>query len=150
MYNSRPRYTRYDNYPQTIKVPKNYSGNAFGDSFLRENRDMQDVAEQIADKKEQPFVKHEDLLVEEKLAEKTDAQSSVAEDGGADKEIEECSVAPKKRSLFGNVGFGFDLGKLFGGFGFEELLILGLIFLMMQNEGNEDIILLLILLFFIN
>ena len=150
MYNSRPRYTRYDNYPQTIKVPKNYSGNAFGDSFLRENRDMQDVAEQISDKKEQPFVKHEDLLVEEKLAEKTEAQSSAVEDSASNKESEECSVAPKKRSLFGNVGFGFDLGKLFGGFGFEELLILGLIFLMMQNEGNEDIILLLILLFFIN
>ena len=150
MYNSRPRYTRYDNYPQTIKVPKNYSGNAFGDSFLRENRDMQDVAEQIADKKEQPFVKHEDLLVEEKLAEKTEAQSSAVEDSASNKESEECSATPKKRSLFGNVGFGFDLGKLFGGFGFEELLILGLIFLMMQNEGNEDIILLLILLFFIN
>ena len=65
-------------------------------------------------------------------------------------ESEECSAVPKKRSLFGNLGFGFDLGKLFGNFGFEELLIVGLIFLIAQSEGNEDIILLLILLFFIN
>ena len=141
MYNSRPRYTRYDNYPQTVKVPKNYSGNAFGDSFLRENTEPQDVIDRMNDKKDLP---------EENTLKETDCKKDASETLEAEREIEECSVAPKKKSLFGNVGFGFDLSKLFGGFGFEELLILGLIFLMMQNEGNEDIILLLILLFFIN
>ena len=150
MYNSRPRYTRYDNYPQTVKVPKNYSGNAFGDSFLRENTELQDLKAQIADEEEQPQVRQEKILPKKKLAEQTDSQISTTEDKQNDTESEECSASPKKKSLFGNVGFGRDLGKLFGGFGFEELLILGLIFLMMQNEGNEDIILLLILLFFVN
>ena len=46
MYNSRPRYTRYDSYPQAIKVPRNYSGNAFGEDFVRENIDEREVGEQ--------------------------------------------------------------------------------------------------------
>ena len=152
MYNSRPRYTRYDSYPQTIKVPRNYSGNAFSDDFVRENTDGRegdeiiaraDAAESAPEKKEKKEEKRE-----ERREDIPTFQGEVSEESGKGA-LEECSASPKKRSLFGS-GFSFDLGKLFGGIGFEELLIVGIILLLAQNEGNEDIILLLILLFFIN
>lgn len=145
MYNSRPRYTRYENYPQTIKVPQNYSGNAFGDDFIRESEDH------IPDDREHLEVSGEELaLAEEEIIETIEESNRESDNTEKQKESEECSAVPKKRSLFGNAGFGFDLGKLFGGIGFEELLIIGLIFLIAQSEGDEDMILLLILLFFIN
>lgn len=48
-------------------------------------------------------------------------------------------------------GFGLRLGSLFGksGIGTEELLILSLILLLADGDGNEDLILFLLLLFFI-
>ena len=151
MYNSRPRYTRYDNYPQTIKVPQNYSGNAFTEDFIRDNTETQKASEETPELEERkPWHSDSFALSEEKIEETKEEQNGEADNAESQKESEECSAVPKKRSLFGNLGFGFDLGKLFGNFGFEELLIIGLIFLIAQSEGNEDIILLLILLFFIN
>ena len=149
MYNSRPRYTRYDSYPQAIKVPRNYSGNAFGEDFVRENIDEREVGEQ---KRAEPLPRADvvERAAEEKRAETPAWQGEPSDEENTGGEVEECSATPKKRSLFGGSGFSFDLGKLFGGIGFEELLIAGLILLLAQNEGNEDIILLLVLLFFIN
>lgn len=46
-------------------------------------------------------------------------------------------------------GFHFDVGKIFGGIGFEELLIIGLILLMAGGDDNNDIIVFLALLLFI-
>ena len=148
MYNSRPRYTRYDSYPQTIKVPRNYSGNAFSDDFVRENTDGREGDEIIARADTAESAPEEKAKKEEKREDIPTFQGEVSEESGKGA-LEECSASPKKRSLFGS-GFSFDLGKLFGGIGFEELLIVGIILLLAQNEGNEDIILLLILLFFIN
>jgi hypothetical protein len=147
MYNSRPRYTRIDNYPQAIKVPRNYSGNAFGEDFIRESEEhIHDIGVHIEEEIEDA------AFQEEKNEEQREEQNAETNSDELENknESEECSAAPKKRSPLGNIGFGLDLGKLFGNFGIEELLIIGLIFLIAQSEGNEDMIFLLILLFFIN
>ena len=148
MYNSRPRYTRYDSYPQAIKVPRNYSGNAFSEDFVRENTDEREVGEQKS-AEALPRADVVESATEEKRADMPAWQGTPSDEESTKEESEECPAAPKKRSLLGSGGFSFDLGKLFGGIGFEELLIVGLILLLSQNEGNEDVILLLILLFFI-
>ena len=136
---------------RTIKLPENYSGNAFTEDFIRDNADTQKASEETPELEERkPWNSDSFSASEEKIEETKEEQNGEADNAESQKESEECSAVPKKRSLFGNLGFGFDLGKLFGNFGFEELLIIGLIFLISQSEGNEDIILLLILLFFIN
>ena len=63
----------------------------------------------------------------------------------ADESIETAALLPRKE------GFGLRLSSLFGGkgIGSEELLILALILLLADSEGNDDLILFLVLLFFI-
>jgi len=122
MYNSRPRVSRFTS---EFEVPQNYSGNAFREEATA------DVFHEILD------------------------GSIVEEEKSAPESVETLSrdvrEAPeKKKGLFGGAGFGFDIGRLFsGGIGYEELLILGLILLVAQNEGNEDILILLVLLLFV-
>ena len=134
MYNSRPRKMNYDGYPQGFAVPENYSGNAF-----RENGEVDYTNEETM-----PF--EEEELTEARGAEAETAEEEIAEAVG--KIFEE---KPKNNgTLLSRSGFGFNIGKLFGGgIGFEELLIIGLIFLIAQSENNEDIIVLLALLLFI-
>ena len=55
-------------------------------------------------------------------------------------------------AILPKAGFKLRLGSLFGGnkgIGSEELLILALVLLLADTEGNDDLILFLILLFFI-
>ena len=133
MYNSRPRKINYDGYPEGFAVPENYSGNAF-----RENVPEPDYPT------EEPL---HDAFVEEVVDEQVAGTAEEAAQPVA-KIVEE----KQKRggSLFSRSGFGFNIGNLFGGsIGFEELLIIGLIFLIAQSENNEDIIVLLALLLFI-
>ena len=135
MYNSRPRYARLDDHAMAIRVPRNSSGTAFGDDFIRE-----DDPEHIPKALSRPEEPSGDAFPEkEKIAEPIKEQSGnmPIQTNKDETEAEECSALPKKKSFFGNIGF-------------EELLIIGLIFLISQSEGNEDVILLLVLLFFIN
>ena len=76
MYNSRPRYTRYDNYPQTIKVPQNYSGNAFTEDFIRDTTETQNVLEKTPEPEERESW-HSDsfALSEEKIEETKEEQN---------------------------------------------------------------------------
>ncbi len=130
MYRSRPRYSRYTS---EFELPKNYSGNAFAkDSDLR-------VA---------PMVDEPEY--EEVNDEMENFANEAREEAGANSIPTSVSVGNDRKSVHKPTGFGFDLGRLFGGqMGFEELLIIGLILLMAQNEGNDDVIVLLILLLFI-
>lgn len=78
--------------------------------------------------------------IEIKAEESPEPQSAPAEESK-----ETAALLPHKE------GFGLRLGSIFGdrGFGNEELLILGLILLLADGEGCDDLILFLALLFFI-
>ena len=107
---------RVQRFTSEIDVPENYRGNAF--SSLSS---------------EEPAPEPEPI---EEVGEKITDEVAVAVCAG---EKEEQNTKKK--------GFGFNIGRFFGGgFGYEELLILGLILLVAQSEENEDTLLLLVLL----
>ena len=117
-------YSRYPNYRfGGIKIPENYSGNAFSES-------------------REPTVEMPEATMPEVPAESVEEIApapavSVSADVGE----------PRRRLPF---GFKFDLGGLFsGGFGFEELLIIAIILLVSQNDSGDELILFLALLLFI-
>lgn len=124
-------YSRYPNYRFSggVKVPENYSGNAFSASEDKEDR----IIEADAD------------------AESTPAAETAAESASEKKEDASVETFNPAKKGFRFPGFKFDIGRIFsGGFGFEEILIIGLILLISQNgSGEDDIILLLALLLFI-
>ena len=165
MYNSRPRYTRYGNYPSELNVPENYSGNAFRESILNGSSDdseerifsdtgktdildggVHDIGHSQSD---ESMVSDDKGREERNFIEKADTPEKA--DVREEKESAECSAKVQKKGLFPKANFGFNIGKLFsGGFGFEELLLIGLILLVAQNDSNDDIIILLALLLFIS
>lgn len=125
-------YSRYPNYRFSggVRVPENYSGNAFSASEDKEDKIIEsDIPEEVSQTS-------------------ADSVSEAIKEGGEDESVE--SFKPVQKG-FRLPGFKFDIGKIFsGGFGFEELLIIGLILLISQNgKGDDDIILLLALLLFI-
>ncbi len=125
MYNSKPRYNRFTS---EISVPENYSGSAF-----------RDIGEEVAQESE---------IDENNVIE--DPKSSQAENIEESKECSKVIENIEHKKGFFSSGLGFDFGKLFrGGFGFEELLIIGLILLLGQSDESNDIILFLVLLLFI-
>ena len=131
MYNSRPRKMSYDGYPEGFAVPENYSGNAF-----RENVEASEYRSE-----ELPFA-DSDVIDENTASADEEAIDAVAKPN----EENQC----RKGHPLSRTGFGFNVANLFkGGIGFEELLIIGLIFLIAQGDNNEDIIVLLALLLFI-
>ena len=127
-------YTRYQNYRfgSKVRVPENYSGNAFSSDPASENpEDKDDVVE-----KEAPPPSSEAIQVDR------------ASDGA--EESAEVSVIKQNDKRIRLPSFKFDAGRLFsGGFGSEELLIIALILLISQGDNDDDIVLLLALLLFI-
>ena len=120
MYVRPPSYR----YPPSVRVPDNYSGNAF------------------REQETPPLL----TQIEEPESEETQIQ----EEPGAAQEISE----PTQASLTSAHRFGLRLGSIFGkksGIGTEELLIIALILLLSDNDGEgfDDLILFLALLFFI-
>lgn len=128
MYNSRQRRTNYEGYPQDFMVPENYSGNAFREGVGEAPYEIDEVS----------FFEEAKEPIEEEKQQQIDLPV-----GKADEDEHKNSQTPCR------TGFGFNLGKLFGSIGFEELLIIGLILLIAQKENNEDIIVLLALLLFV-
>lgn len=124
-------YARYPNYRfGGIKIPENYSGNAFNG----------ETDERFADSS----VEKDEEVPSTQNAPQSEALASVEES------------APSALSHRGErrrsapFGFNFDLGRLFsGGFGFEELLIIAVILLVSQNEAQRDLVLLLAILLFV-
>ena len=119
-------YSRYPNYrfSGAMRVPDNYSGNAFNaseSSSINEERELP--------REEAPPIE------------------SVAEQPSEPETVEASKPIDKKFRL---PAFNLDIGRLFSGkFGIEELLIIGLILLISKNDTDDDIILLLALLLFI-
>ena len=130
-------YSRYPSYRFSggVRVPENYSGNAFNPAE-EERKELiieESAPEQSA---EQPTVESVAAPVDE--AESKDRQE----------ESQEVFRPNKKGIRF--PGFGFDIGRIFSGrFGFEELLLIALIFLISQNGTDDDIILMLAILLFV-
>ncbi len=129
-------YSRYPNYRFSggVKVPDNYSGNAFKPSDTPE--------EEIVGT--DSSLSHSETVSESE----EDSALAVAAESKAEPESVETFKRGGKGIAFPN--FKFNIGRIFsGGFGFEELLIIGLILLISQNGADDDIILLLALLLFI-
>ena len=138
MYNSRPRRTNYDGYSKGFAVPENYSGNAFRESGTERVYEEKSISVPDTDADE--------------VKEVVEVKDTAAAEGVSEPvaKIFEKEQKRKGSGLFGS-GFGFNVGNIFkGGIGFEELLIIGLIFLIAQSDNNDDIIVLLALLLFIN
>ena len=104
-----------------IRVPQNYSGNAFAAPEPPQQPIPCEAAE-IPQEKEAPPIT-------------------------SPKEAEQSS---RGKGLLSALPFHLDLKRPFaGGLDFEDLLLLGLILLLLGSDGNDDILLLLIFLFFI-
>ena len=112
--------------PRSVKVPQNYSGNAFR---AQERAVMEGALEE------------EQIDRSEPQPESTDAQDRTD------------AVGERARPSSCSPGFRLDVGRLFGrdrgGFGVEELLILGLILLVAGGEKSDEAVFLLLLLLFI-
>ncbi|MBQ9783805.1 MAG: hypothetical protein IJW44_04745 [Clostridia bacterium] len=123
--------------PRNMRIPRNYSGNAF--------RQEPEVS---------PFSPEEqqdappDTLPEP-------SQEPVPQERSADTPQESPQEDAPAGKLFPSPGFKLELGRLFGkdrngGIGFEDLLILGLIVLVTQSDTKDDLAFLLLLLLFIH
>lgn len=132
-------YSRYPNYRFSggVRVPENYSGNAFSSS---EEEKTETAAE-------------EERITAEEAGDLSTVSESTSEREGETKESDEeqtREVFKPNRKGIRFPGFGFDVGKIFSGrFGFEELLLIALILLISQNGADDDIVLMLALLLFI-
>ncbi len=125
-------YARYPNYRfgGGIKIPENYSGNAFSNEATAPEPDPVEVNSEPSEEADNTPVAAMDKNDES-------IETSLFRGG-------------EKRRRASPFGFRFDLGRLFsGGFGFEELLILAIILLVSQNEAQDDLILFLAILLFI-
>ena len=127
-------YSRYPNYRFSggVKVPENYSGNAFK---ATEEKEKDLIESELAE----TSTRYEDNEKEVFSADREENTPEAVE-----------TFKPNSKGLR-FPGFHFDIGRIFSGrFGFEEILIIGLILMISQNgKGDDDIILLLALLLFV-
>ena len=130
MYARQPPDGRF---PRPVRVPRNYSGNAF------------------RQEEEGP---PPDPVFEETPTEELPPEPSPMRREGEATPAPEASADTAVGKLFPSPGFRLDLGRFLnrgkgGGIGFEELLIIGLIFLVSQSETRDDLVFLLLLLLFV-
>ena len=130
MYARQPPEERF---PRTVRIPRNYSGNAF-----RQEENLPTP----------PFP------AESEPVQETPPISTVTESQEPDTSGQASASAASVGKLCPSPGFRLDLGRFLnrgrgGGIGFEELLIIGLIFLLSQSETKDDLVFLLLLLLFI-
>ena len=123
--------------PRNVRIPRNYSGNAF--------RQETEEASFSSDLREEPIPTPQQLPAPEDSTPQAQGDAIPASAPGSD------TPAGK---LFPSPGFKLDFGRLFGrdrtgDIGFEELLILGLILLVSQSDTRDDLTFLLLLLLFI-
>ena len=123
--------------PRNVRIPRNYSGNA----FRQESEETSAPVE----------TREEDSSLSKPLPSESTAPQPQERAAEPPPPTEEAARAGK---LFPSPGFKLDLGRLFGrerggGIGFEELLILGLILLVSQSDTHDDLAFLLLLLLFI-
>ena len=119
-------------FPRNLHVPQNYSGNAF--------------------RKEEPVIDEPSYVeAEEALPIQEEPSISTEAPPESPPPADEALTAGR---LFPSPGFKLDLGRFFKGkrglgIGFEEILIIGLIFLVAQGDSADDLIFLLLLLLFV-
>ena len=136
-------YSRYPNYRfgGGVKLPNNYSGNAFPT--------QSGVSEQSLGKAEDAIAQESALSAESEVSQAAVASETEKESAEVIKTAESVECA-KSVARLPRLPFKLDIGRVFSrGFGFEELLILALILLISQGSNDDDTILLLILLLFI-
>jgi hypothetical protein len=118
----RPQGYRY---PQNIRVPINYSGNAFSEDDSNTEKEPDTDSENFV---ENSIITNENESQTEDTSNEPEATSTIGE------------AKSTPASLFGSA---------FDKIGAEELLILALVFLLSDNDSENDIIWLLLLLLFI-
>lgn len=110
-------------YQSEVRLPENYSGNTFREPIEAEE------------------------MTEDESVETASVEESVQDVDSVEKDTAQAAALLPKSN------FKLRLGSLFGGnkggIGTEELLILALVLLLADSEGNDDLILFLVLLFFI-
>ena len=127
-----------------VNVPRNYSGNAFRASEMKSEEQMLEISK------------------ESKISEITEGEerqerlSDLPDEGAQETKAEETENSPSAPvgRLLGAPGFRLDMSRFLKrgnslGLGFEEFLIIGLIFLISGGEQKDDLIFLLLLLLFI-
>ena len=151
---------------QRVQIPENYSGCAFSERFRDPSASLAqphrlDVAKPTPpEPRDPPPLQKKDVECNPPLqspAEDTDSHtkastkcappppSPVAGISPVLLPSAELHHSPAFRGLFEKMGISFPFSH---GIGFDELLILGLILLLSQNEADSDLILWLILLLF--
>ncbi len=128
-------YSKYANYrfPSKVRLPENYSGNAFA-AEEADKADNELSAEPLSDTVG---------IIEEAAAPPPETKKDTEEE----KQVSLISHMGKKIKL---PFFDLNIGKLFSGkFGFEELLLIALIFLLSQGDNDDGMILVLIFLLFV-
>lgn len=113
-------------YPRDMRIPINYSGNAFSESNQ--------------DKEKEPDADSEDIIAPQAPPTAEPSQDESASINFEEKPLPSKEPKTTPASL---------LGGAFGKIGTEELLILALVFLLSDNDSESDIIWLLLLLLFI-
>jgi hypothetical protein len=126
-------------YPQNVRVPINYSGNAFTNQTPDNDNNKSSDTEEYTSQEKVPIISNQGATdVSEENTDETDNALNSAT------ATEEQSSAPA--SLLK----GLSPASLFGNrIGSEELLIIALIFLLSDNGSEADIIWLLLILLFI-
>ena len=119
-------------YPKDMRIPVNYGGNAFSDNEKSEEEITQTIAENQTESQ-----------VESEIDEESSEISEIQDEA-------QIKDTPKAESAStSSIFHGFGRNSFFSGIGSEELLILALVFLLSDNESDNDIVWLLLLLLFI-
>lgn len=121
-------------YPQNMRIPINYGGNAFSENEAPEKEKSSD-GENIPDEATE-ITNEESVKVTESLELSSHDELSAPKKAKSD-------AAPT--SLFSGFGSKSFLSRI----GSEELLILALVFLLSDSDNDNDIIWLLLLLLFV-
>ena len=150
-------YSRYHDRP--VHVPENYSGCAFSDRPAKETPPAAPYRLDVGKPTPAPSSDRKDPSVMPPppraviIPKKDDAppppppaeEKERHEPHEEKREHHDAAFLQPFQGLFGNIGHAFPFSH---GLGFDELLLLGLIILLSQNEGDSDVVLWLALLLF--
>ena len=128
-------------YPQNMRIPINYSGNAFSDNKDNiENNEIVEIDE--SNNFEEP--QNETVELQETTEDNVyrEAETETTKKGALNASADKSVVTS---SVFG----GFNKNSLLSKIGSEELLILAIVFLLSDTDTDNDVIWLLLLLLFV-
>lgn len=123
-------------YPKDMRIPINYSGNAFSES----------KADNKSETLEEPSNEDIGLQAYDEYGAGSDMQDEAIE---TEKDAPNTSVNNSNSVTASSIFGGSNKGSLLSKIGSEELLIIALVFLLSDTDSDNDIIWLLLLLLFI-